>query len=134
MTVGRQQVSGTEHVSVCPSSIDHGRRLRGNRAVRGFDELDAIGPYEVLENGAQAGASIETDLVTLEETDLVTASHDLRVEPDGTLGDPDLLIVPGGGWTTANEGVRAVVEDGVLPDAVERFTAGATVASVCTGR
>ncbi|TYT60739.1 DJ-1/PfpI family protein [Natrialba swarupiae] len=100
----------------------------------GFDELDAIGPYEVLENGAQAGASIETDLVTLEETDLVTASHDLRVEPDGTLGDPDLLIVPGGGWTTANEGVRAVVEDGVLPDAVdERFTAGATVASVCTG-
>lgn len=100
----------------------------------GFDELDAIGPYEVLENGAEAGASIETRLVTLEETDLVTASHQLRVEPDGTLGEPDLLLVPGGGWTTANKGVRAAVEDGVLADAVdERFTAGATVASVCTG-
>ncbi|RQG95143.1 DJ-1/PfpI family protein [Natrarchaeobius chitinivorans] len=99
-----------------------------------FDELDAIGPYEVLANGAQAGASIETNLVTLEETDVVTASHGLRVEPHGTLGEPDLLVVPGGGWTTANEGVRAVVEDGVLPKAVdERFAAGATVASVCTG-
>ncbi len=100
----------------------------------GFDELDAIGPYEVLENAAHAGASIDTELVALEETDLVTASHDLRVEPDGTLGDPDLLLVPGGGWTSANEGVRAAVEGGALPDAVdERYTNGATVASVCTG-
>ncbi|ELY54458.1 DJ-1/PfpI family protein [Natronolimnohabitans innermongolicus] len=100
----------------------------------GVDELDAIGPYEVFENAAQAGASLETNLVTLEETDLVTASHDLRVEPQGTLGQPDILIVPGGGWTTANEGVRAVVEDGRLPDAVdERYADGATVASVCTG-
>ncbi|SEW28233.1 DJ-1/PfpI family protein [Natrinema salifodinae] len=100
----------------------------------GFDELDAIGPYEVLENGARAGASVEARLVTLEETALVTASHDLRVEPDGTVGEPDLLLVPGGGWTTANEGVRAAVEDGVLPDAVaERAADGATVASVCTG-
>ncbi|WP_247003078.1 DJ-1/PfpI family protein [Halosolutus gelatinilyticus] len=100
----------------------------------GFDELDAIGPYEVLENGAQAGASIETRLVTLEAVDLVTASHGLRVEPDGTLGEPDLLLVPGGGWTTANAGVRAAVEDGVLPEAVDdRYADGATVASVCTG-
>ncbi|WP_137291272.1 DJ-1/PfpI family protein [Natronorubrum halophilum] len=100
----------------------------------GFDELDAIGPYEVFENAAQAGASLETTLVTLEETDIVTASHDLRVESQGTLGEPDVLLVPGGGWTTANEGVRAAVEDGVLPDAVdERYTEGATVASVCTG-
>ncbi|SEQ69307.1 DJ-1/PfpI family protein [Natrinema salaciae] len=99
----------------------------------GFDELDAIGPYEVFQNGAQAGASLETRLVTLEETALVTASHGLRVEPDGTLGEPDLLLVPGGGWTTAG-GVRAVVDEGTLPDAVgERSAAGATVASVCTG-
>ncbi|ELZ02245.1 ThiJ/PfpI domain-containing protein [Natrialba chahannaoensis JCM 10990] len=100
----------------------------------GFDELDAIGPYEVLENGSQAGASIDTNLVTLEETDLVTASHDLRVEPDGTLGDPDLLLVPGGGWTTSTGGVRLVVDEGELPAAVDEcYTNGATVASVCTG-
>ncbi|MFA9427372.1 DJ-1/PfpI family protein [Natronorubrum sp. A-ect3] len=100
----------------------------------GFDELDAIGPYEVFENAAQFGASLETFLVTLEETDLVTASHDLRVEPQGTLGEPDILLVPGGGWTTPTEGARAAVEDGVLPDAVDNcYTEGATVASVCTG-
>ncbi|QLK24367.1 DJ-1/PfpI family protein [Natrinema zhouii] len=100
----------------------------------GFDELDAIGPYEVLQNGAQAGASLETRLVTLEQSGLVTASHGLRVEPDGTIGRPDLLLVPGGGWTTEDGGVRAVVEDGRLPRAVgERYTAGVTVASVCTG-
>lgn len=103
----------------------------------GFDELDAIGPYEVLENAAGAGASIETRLVTLEgeadENGLVTASHGLRVEPEGTLGRPDLLVVPGGGWTI-DGGVRAAVEDGALPDAVDAcFTDGATVASVCTG-
>ncbi|WP_226483070.1 DJ-1/PfpI family protein [Natrinema amylolyticum] len=99
----------------------------------GFDELDAIGPYEVLENGARAGASLETRLVTLTETDLVTASHGLRVEPDGTLGEPDILLVPGGGWTT-DGGVRAAVEDGALPTAVgERAATGSTIASVCTG-
>ena len=100
----------------------------------GFDELDAIGPYEVFENAAHAGADLEVSLVTLDETDIVTASHDLRVEPQGTLGQPDILIVPGGGWTTANEGVRAVVEDGELSDRVDEcYTNGATVASVCTG-
>ncbi|SDR44062.1 DJ-1/PfpI family protein [Natronobacterium texcoconense] len=103
----------------------------------GFDELDAIGPYEVLENGAELGADLETRLVTLEgdtdEDGLVTASHGLRVEPEGTLGEPDLLVVPGGGWTTEG-GVRAVVEDGSIPAAVDEcYTAGATVASVCTG-
>ncbi|MDG5819685.1 DJ-1/PfpI family protein [Natronococcus sp. A-GB7] len=100
----------------------------------GFDELDAIGPYEVLANGAAAGASLEVRLVTLEDADLVTASHELRVEPDGTLGEPDLLVVPGGGWTSDDGGVRTVVDDGAIPDAVDdRFATGATVASVCTG-
>ncbi len=100
----------------------------------GFDELDAIGPYEILANGARAGADLETRLVTLEPTAVVTASHGLRVGPDGVLGEPDLLLVPGGGWTTGDGGVRRVVERGRLPDAVAAVhEAGTTVASVCTG-
>ena len=100
----------------------------------GFDELDAIGPYEVFENGAAMGANLKTRLVTLEPTGLVTASHGLRVEPDATLGDPDLLVVPGGGWSTGEGGVRRVVEDGTLVEAVtERHENGADIASVCTG-
>ena len=100
----------------------------------GFDELDAIGPYEVFENGARAGASLETRLVTLEATDIVTASHGLRVGVDGVLGDPDLLVVPGGGWTTDDAGVRDVVEEGRLGEVVASLSDdGTTVASVCTG-
>ncbi|MFP9191476.1 DJ-1/PfpI family protein [Natronosalvus vescus] len=100
----------------------------------GFDELDAIGPYEVFQNGTEAGADLETRLVTLEPTDRVHASHGLIIVPDGTLGSPDVLVVPGGGWTTEDGGVRRVVNDGNLGEAVAtRHETGATVASVCTG-
>jgi len=99
----------------------------------GFDELDAVGPYEVLQNGARVGADLTVGLVTLEPTGTVTASHGLRVEPDGVLGDPDLLVVPGGGWSDGG-GVRNVVEEGTLPSVVaDAHEAGTTVASVCTG-
>ncbi|WP_255192698.1 DJ-1/PfpI family protein [Natronobeatus ordinarius] len=100
----------------------------------GFDELDAIGPYEVLANGAAEGGSIETQLVTLEPTDVVRASHGLRVEPDDVLGQPDLLVVPGGGWSSSDGGVRRAFEEGQLAEAVsDRYDEGSTVASVCTG-
>ena len=50
-------------------------------------------------------------------------------------GDPDLVVVPGGGWTDgAEHGARAEVERGALPDAIAaRHRDGATVVSVCTG-
>ncbi|MCU4753970.1 DJ-1/PfpI family protein [Halobacteria archaeon AArc-curdl1] len=100
----------------------------------GFDELDAIGPFEVFKNGARAGADLETRLVTLEPTETVTASHGLRVEPDGVLGEPDLLVVPGGGWTSEDGGVRRVVNEGRLADAVAaHHERGGTLAAVCTG-
>jgi transcriptional regulator GlxA family with amidase domain len=103
----------------------------------GFDELDAIGPYEVFENAARAGADCETSLRTIDETDLVRASHGLRVEPDGVLADadPDLLLVPGGGWNN-REGAGAWVEAerGAIPDAIAELSdAGTTIAGVCTG-
>lgn len=101
----------------------------------GFDELDAIGPYEVLQNAARFGADFDVGLVTLERRDVVRASHGLRVEPDGTLGDPALLVVPGGGWNDrSSAGAWTQVDDGALPERVaELHDAGATVASVCTG-
>jgi transcriptional regulator GlxA family with amidase domain len=103
----------------------------------GFDELDAIGPYEVFENAAGAGADCETSLVTIEATDRVTASHDLRIEPDGVLADadPDLLVVPGGGWNDRNPASAwTEAERGTIPDAIaDLHDAGVTVAGVCTG-
>jgi transcriptional regulator GlxA family with amidase domain len=103
----------------------------------GFDELDAIGPYEVFENAASAGADCETSLVTVEPTERVTASHGLRIEPDGVLADadPDLLVVPGGGWNDRSvAGAWTEAERGTIPDAVaDLHESGTTVAGVCTG-
>ncbi|MGQ5517817.1 DJ-1/PfpI family protein [Halococcus saccharolyticus] len=105
----------------------------------GFDELDAIGPYEVFQNAAEAGADLDVALCTLEPADRVTASHGLVIEPDAAFddlaADPDLVVVPGGGWNDgAEHGARAEVERGGLPDAIaERYRNGAAVASVCTG-
>ena len=97
----------------------------------GFDELDAIGPYEILH-----GAGFETELVTLEPTDLITASHRATFVPHGALDPrPDLLLVPGGGWRTHKPvGTWGEYERGVLPVAIaNRHARGSIVASVCTG-
>lgn len=97
----------------------------------GFDELDAIAPYEVL-----SGAGLRTELVTLDDADRVVASHGLELVPHATLAErPDLLLVPGGGWRTrAPAGTRGEYERGVIPRAIaQRHAAGSTIASVCTG-
>ena len=57
----------------------------------GFDELDAIGPLEVLRNAAKGGADLEVALVSLDGAAEVTGSHGLRVRTDGRL-DPDAAV------------------------------------------
>lgn len=98
----------------------------------GFDELDAVGPFEVFGNAARAREDVSVAMVTLEPTETVTASHGLVTVPDGVLGEPDLLVVPGGGWVDG--GARREYEAGTLPEAIAaRHRVGSTVASVCTG-
>ena len=96
----------------------------------GFDELDAIGPFEVL-------SPMAPRLVTLEPAGTVTASHGLAVTPHGTLSEaPGLLVVPGGGWVARNEqaGTYAEYLRGAIPAAIgDRHARGTVVASVCTG-
>jgi len=102
----------------------------------GFDNLDAIGPFEVFSHAATFGADLDVGLYTLESRDVVTSSHGLRVEPDGELpASPDLVVVPGGGWGDgAEDGARAEADRGAIPAAVaDRQASGAMVASVCTG-
>lgn len=102
----------------------------------GFDEMDAVGPFEVFANAARAGADCEVGLYTLDGTDRVTASHGMRVEPNGPLPDGvDLLVVPGGGWNDRDRpGAWTEAERGAIPDAIaDAHERGATVASVCTG-
>lgn len=101
----------------------------------GFDELDAIGPYEVFRTATEAGGDLATSLVTHEPTGRITASHGLRVEPDGELGEPDLLVVPGGGWSSRNDrGTWGEYERNEIPPVLaEYYDRGTILASVCTG-
>jgi transcriptional regulator GlxA family with amidase domain len=97
----------------------------------GFDELDAVAPFEIL-----ASAGFDTALVTVDQRSNVTGAHGLSVQPRDILGTaPDLLVVPGGGWATrAANGAWAEVGRGVLPAAIARcHAAGSQVAGVCSG-
>jgi len=102
----------------------------------GFDELDAIGPFEVLRNAATVVADLDVRLVGADGGGTVTASHGLRMLVDGGLtGDADLVLVPGGGWNDgAEQGARAEAQRGELPRRLaELHDAGAHIGSVCTG-
>jgi transcriptional regulator GlxA family with amidase domain len=104
---------------------------------QGFDELDAIGPYEVLRSAAAGGAPVEVLLVTSEPIGAVRGAHGLILEPQGKLegGLFDLVIVPGGGWNDrAPAGAWAEAKRGELPAALRRLhDGGAPIATVCTG-
>jgi len=111
----------------------------------GFDELDAIGPFEVLRNAAARagnarGQELQVELVRLHDTEQVTGAHGLRVQPHACLDAeqgqrPDLLIVPGGGWNNrAPQGAWTEAERGDIPRAIASLhAAGTAIASVCTG-
>jgi transcriptional regulator GlxA family with amidase domain len=103
----------------------------------GFDELDAIAPFEVLQTAAAIGADVQTELVTLDGSKEIVAAHGLRIQPGAKLGDQalDVLIVPGGGWgDRAQQGAWAEAQRGEIPAAIAQIhQSGTTIASVCTG-
>src|SRR5438874_11332447 len=72
-----------------------------------MDELDAIGPLEVLRR-----AAFDVQLAALGAQGSVSCGHGLVLEADGELrDDAEVLIVPGGGWNyRAPIGTRAEVE------------------------
>lgn len=100
----------------------------------GFDELDAIGPYEVFRN-----AGLDAQLVSRDkggQSPVVTGSHGLRVGVQGTLDDSfDAVLVPGGGWNDrADPGAWGEAQRGELPAELARLHgAGRQMLGVCTG-
>jgi transcriptional regulator GlxA family with amidase domain len=102
----------------------------------GFDELDALAPWEVLSSFADVRDDLDAALVGLDGATTLRAAHGTRVTPHRALSDQvDLLLVPGGGWNDrAEEGAWAQARLGAIPRAIrERHERGALVASVCTG-
>jgi transcriptional regulator GlxA family with amidase domain len=104
----------------------------------GFDELDAIAPFEVLQSAKAIGADLQVELVTLDNSMKVVAAHGLQVKADAKLEIDrklDILIVPGGGWgSRAKKGAWAEAQRGEIPAAIARLNqTGTIIASVCTG-
>ncbi|MFC4448772.1 DJ-1/PfpI family protein [Halorussus aquaticus] len=103
----------------------------------GFDEMDAIAPYEVFSHASDRGCDLDVSVRTLDSADRVTASHGLGVEVDGRLADadPDLVVVPGGGWNDrADASAWAEAQRGDLPRALaDLHEDGVGLAAVCTG-
>jgi uncharacterized protein (DUF427 family)/putative intracellular protease/amidase len=102
----------------------------------GVDELDAVGPLEVLRGAAVHGADLAVRLVTRTLPLEVTGNHGLRMKADAvySLG-ADILLVPGGGWIARSEaGAWAEAERGewlgLLKEAADT---GVLLAGVCTG-
>jgi transcriptional regulator GlxA family with amidase domain len=119
------------------SARRHARAMRCEVLLfDGFDELDALAPWEVLSDIGRARDDVEVALVTLDGNAPVRASHGAVITPHRALSEHvDLLVVPGGGWNDrSRSGAWSEVERGVLPEAIRaRHEDGALVASVCTG-
>jgi transcriptional regulator GlxA family with amidase domain len=103
----------------------------------GFDELDALGPFEVLHAAVAAGAKLEVELARLDRATL-TSARGLQLHVVGRLdpeSPPALLVLPGGGWLSrATRGAWAEVERGrIAARALEFHRSGTILASVCTG-
>ena len=85
-------------------TVTLGRVLVDIVVYDGLDELDALGPLEVLRSAGQAGADLTVRLVTRERQDVVVGAYGLRFLPDAVYQPgADVLIVSGGGWVARAE-------------------------------
>lgn len=97
----------------------------------GAEELDFVGPWEVLTMWRDALANEVEVVLVGDSREPVTCAKGMRVVPDTTwseLGDADVLVYPGGRGTRPHLGDEAIRTR--LRGLRER---GALVTSVCTG-
>ena len=114
----------------------------GILVFQGFEEMDALGPWEVFRGAEEAGAAVQTKLVTTDGRPAVRGAKGLTiVTEDATCLDDeaaehlDWLVVPGGGWAGGGaHGVWGEIQRGALPRRLRALAAlGVGMASVCTG-
>jgi len=96
------------------------------------EELDWVGPWEVLRSWELANPEDGVSVVTVAETeDVITCAKGLRVLPDHTWDTApafDVVVYPGG------RGTRRQLGDATIGRWVgELAAAGTLLASVCTG-
>ena len=95
------------------------------------EELDFVGPFEVLSYVNKIQPNSTEVLLIAEASDVVHAYNGLRVIPDTTINacpQLDVLVVPGG------KGRQRAMKNPVIKEFIQRQTATAQyIASVCTG-
>jgi transcriptional regulator GlxA family with amidase domain len=102
----------------------------------GMDELDILGPLEVLRSAQSAGGAFDSRLVARERAGTVRGAHGIAIAVDEVFSPgADIVVVPGGGWVTRSAaGAWGEVERGDwLAPLASAATDGAVMASVCTG-
>lgn len=101
----------------------------------GVEELDAMGPLEVLGVARQLGAELDVELIQLGDNSVLTGAHGTRFLATLPSRDSyDAVIVPGGGWLRGAGGIRQAITKGDLVPWLRRQSkAGALIAGVCTG-
>ena len=95
------------------------------------EELDFVGPFEVLSYVNKIQPNSTKVLLLAEAADLVHAYNGLRIIPDTTINacpKLDVLVVPGG------KGRLSAMRNTVIKEFIQKQTATAQyIASVCTG-
>ena len=103
----------------------------------GLDEMDALGPLEVLRSAGKLGAELRARLVTRRRQPVVQGSYGLRFVPDDVYqpGQADVVLVPGGAWAArAERGAWGEVQRGHwLPLLADAARTTSIMAGVCTG-
>jgi len=97
----------------------------------GFEELDAVGPWEVFSMARMGGHEADRVVTIAEHPGPVRAAKGMRLVPDHGFADApplDVVVVPGG------QGTRREAENPALLEWLRKAAAGCTwVTSVCTG-
>jgi transcriptional regulator GlxA family with amidase domain len=102
----------------------------------GVDELDLVGPIEVLRNAKYLGVDVTVRVVTQQPQTTVRGAHGLRFSPqEPYTPGADAVLVPGGGWVArAEQGAWGEVRRGNwLPLLRDAAAGGALMLGVCTG-
>ena len=103
----------------------------------GVDELDALGPLEILRRAEQVADDFSVRLVTNNGSPSVRGACGLTFGVDApfTPGEADIVIVAGGGWNAhAKQGAWAEYQSGeLMPLLVSAAETASVLAGVCTG-
>jgi transcriptional regulator GlxA family with amidase domain len=103
----------------------------------GVDELDALGPLEILRRAGQASDDVAVRLVTHCGRDSVRGACGLTFGVDApfTPGEADAVVLAGGGWNAhARQGAWAEYQSGeLMPLLVNAASSASLIAGVCTG-